>query len=71
MTKPNGVDASRIVEEFQSLLTLQCDADFPAAPLQNCPAGGRLNMVIIHQQYAHSHSQWPSCPLDNEQWMSG
>jgi hypothetical protein len=34
-------------------------ADFPAGTLQDGPAGGRLNMVIIHQQYPHAHSQWP------------
>jgi hypothetical protein len=37
--------------------------DLAATPLQDCPAGGRLNMVIVHEQYASTH-HWPYHPLD-------
>jgi hypothetical protein len=49
-----------IAKQFQRLLTLQSNVDFPSTPLQDRPAGGRLNMVIIHQQYVRTHSQRPS-----------
>jgi hypothetical protein len=48
-----------VTKQFQRLLTLQSYGDFPSTSLQDRPAGGRLNMVIIHQQYVRTHSQWP------------
>ena len=45
----NGLRGIRLLEEFECLLTLQCNADVPAAPFQDSPAGGRLKVVVIYQ----------------------
>ena len=49
MINPIACEVSGLLEEFECLLALWCYADVPAAPFQDSPAGGRLNVVVIHQ----------------------